>query len=148
MKSLGVSAQNLFSVPNYDLFSYGTGVETTFTAEVVVYLSEPNKNVDSSLRKAAIHGVIFKGIAKGESGNAQRPMAKASAATEYADFFILFFADGGQYQNYVSVVDGTLRVEKVEKKLYRIRAIVSIQKDSLRELLEEQDIVESFNNLF
>lgn len=144
--SLTAIAQN--TIPPYDLKSYGTGVEGTYSAEIFVYLSKPNKNVEKSLRMASIHGVIFKGLTAGKREHTQRPMAGASTEKEHADFFTSFFADESQYSRYVDIVDGSLRVEKAEKKLYRIRAIVSIQKDALRAYLEKEKIIESFNNLF
>lgn len=144
--SLSVKAQD--SMPHYDIKSFGTGVEGSYSAEVFVYLPKPNKNVESSLRKASVHGVIFKGLAASNGGRSQRAMVDASTEKEHADFFTSFFADESQYAIYVDIVEGSLRVEKAEKKLYRIRAVVSIKKDALRAYLEKEKIIESFNNLF
>lgn len=146
--SLTVRAQNTTSVPRYDLVSYGTGTDNTYSAEIFVYLPKPDKDVDNSIRKSAVHGVIFKGLAAGNSGIEQRPMTDISTETKFADFFSSFFSDAKRYSDFVNVMDGTLRVEKVEKKLYRIRAIVSVQEHALRKYLEQQHVIESFNDLF
>lgn len=145
---ISVDAQNSYSVPRYDLKAYGTGTEGAYSAEVFVYLPKPNKGVDENIRKAAIHGVIFKGLTAGNGGVSQRPMADASAETEHTDFFTSFFNDASLLNRYVDIVEGSLRVEKVEKKLYRIRAIVSLKKDALRKYLEQNQIIESFKDLF
>ena len=141
-------AQNSYSTPRYDLKAYGTGIESTYAAEIFVYLPKPNKNVDASIRKAAIHGVLFKGLTAANGGGSQRPMVSAQTEQQHTDFFSGFFSNEANYLRYVTITEGSHRVEKAEKKLYRIRAIVSIQKDELRKYLEEQHIVESFKDLF
>ncbi len=146
--SLEAKSQNSYFIPRYNIKSYGTGTEGTYLAEMIVFLPKPNKNVNVNLCKAAVHGVLFKGLTADNKGNAQRALVSASAETQYCDFFSNFFANEYLYSRYVSVVDGSLRVEKAEKKLYRIKAIVSIQKDALRKYLEEQHIIESFKDLF
>lgn len=146
--AISVGAQNNSSIPRYDLVSYGTGTDGTYSAEVFVYLPKPNKNVDVNIRKAAVHGVIFKGLTAGNGGTAQRAMADASAEMQHSDFFASFFNDANALSRYVDVVASSLRVEKVEKKLYRIRAIVSLKKDALRAYLEQNKIIESFKDLF
>jgi len=146
--SLEAKSQNSYSVPRYDIMSHGTGTEGTYLAETIVYLPKPNKNVNVNLCKAAVHGVLFKALAADNGGNAQKALVSASAETQHSDFFSNFFADEHLHSRYASVVDGSLRVEKAGKKLYRIKAIVSIQKDALRKYLEEQHIIESFKDLF
>lgn len=145
--SLTATAQDNVSMPRYDIVSNGIGNEGTFTAEVSVYLKKPDKNVEAELRKAAVHGALFKGIEAGENGKTQRPIADESVAEKHSDFFEKFFNDGA-YANYVTLVDGTLRVEKFGKKLYRARSAVIIKKDALRDYLENNHIIESFNDLF
>lgn len=146
--SISAGAQSVSSIPIYEIKSYGIGAEGTYSAELFVYLPKPNKNVDINIRKAALHGVIFKGLAAGNGGQAQRAIADASAEAGHSDFFLAFFNDTGAQNRYVDVVAGSLRVEKVEKNLYRIRAIVSLRKDALRTYLEQNNIVESFKDLF
>lgn len=146
--SLNIRAQHSSAVPRYEIRSYGIGSKDTYAAEIFVYLPKPNKDVDICIRKSTVHGVIFKGLAAGNGGNVQRAMADISAETKFAEFFSTFFADDAQCSHFVNIVDGTLRVEKAEKKLYRIRAVVSIQKDALRHYLEQQHIIESFKDLF
>lgn len=136
-----------YYVPRYDIVSNGIGKEGTFTAEVSVYLKKPDKNVDLELLKAAVHGVLFRGIQAGENGKSQRPLAGSEAEKTHAEFFTQFFSNG-TYARYATLVDGTLRVEKMSKKLYRVRSAVVVSKDALRELLESNGITESFKDLF
>lgn len=142
-----VAAQGKVSIPRYDIISNGIGTEGTFTAEVSVYLKKPDKNTETELRKAAVHGVLFKGIEAGTDGKSQRALCSEDAAEKNGDFFGKFFNDGA-YAKYVTLVDGTLRVEKVGKKLYKAHSAVIVKKDALREYLENNKIIESFNDLF
>lgn len=141
-------AQETYSVPHYDIVSCGTGLESTYSAEVSVYQKKPNKDVEANVRKAAVHGALFKGLSAGNGGRAQRPIVDAATEKQHADFFNSFFSDEARYSRYVTVVDGSIRVEKTEKKLYRVRAVVSIQKDALRADLEKENIIESFKKIF
>lgn len=136
-----------YNIPKYDIQAYGTGKEGYYTAEVFIYQDKPDKGADDNLRKAAVHGVIFKGLAPANDSPAQRPLAKPSAETDNPEFFGKFFGNG-DCNNYVSIISSSKRVEKVEKKLYRIRAVVSVSKDLLRKELEKNKIVRSFSDIF
>lgn len=142
------SAQNMFTVPQYDIISNGIGNEGTFTADAIIYEQKPDKNIESELRKAAVYGTLFKGIEASNKGKAQRPLASMEIAEKNADFFTKFFANQGEYLNFALSIDGTLRIEKVGKKKYRIRSAMIIRKDALREYLEKKHIIESFNDMF
>lgn len=145
---LSAFAQSNYDLPRYDISSYGTGKEGTYTAKVSVYEKKPGKETDRALRRCAVHGVIFKGLAAGNGGRAQRPMATAADEKDNQAFFDKFFADDATCLRYAYVIEGSLRVEKVDKKEYRSSAIIVIQKDDLRHYLEDNHVIESFNNLF
>lgn len=139
---------NGYGLPRYDLASYGIGKEGTYTAKISVYQKKPDKETDRVLRRCAVHGVIFKGLTADDGGQTQRPMVSIEQEKKNADFFNNFFADDALCLRYATVIDGSLRVEKVSKKEYCIHAIVVIKKDDLRHYLEEKHIISSFNDLF
>lgn len=146
--SLTAAAEKNEGTPRYDLFSYGVGVEGTYSAEVFVYMPKPKGNVDNYIKRAALHGVIFKGLAAGNGDKGQRPMLESSDEDKNKDFFNNFFNDAAECNRYVDIVDGSLRIEKIDKKTYKARAIVSVKKDMLRKHLEDNKIIDSFKNLF
>ncbi len=146
--SFSATHEDKNAMPKYDLSCAGTGVEGTYLATVSVYLPKVAKT-DDVLRKATVHGVIFKGINGSQGCSAQRPLASdPSIEQEKADFFNDFFKDGGTYLKYVTVIEGSLHVTKTGKKEYRITATVSIQKDLLRNHLEQEKVITGFSDIF
>jgi hypothetical protein len=68
-------------------------------------------------KKNAIRDVIFNGIREGKQDCNQKPLIfEVNAQEKYEDYFNAFFADGGEYKNYVS-----LRDERIGDKLNRDR---------------------------
>lgn len=132
----------------YDLTCAGTGLEGTYLATVSVYVPKVPKNSDV-LRKAAVHGVIFKGINAAKGCSAQRPLASnPNIEQEKADFFETFFKEGGGYLRYATIVEGSWTVAKTGKKEYRVTATVSLQKDQLRKYLEQEKVISGFSDMF
>jgi hypothetical protein len=68
-------------------------------------------------KKNAIRDVIFNGIREGKQDCNQKPLVfEVNAQEKYEDYFNVFFADGGEYKNYVS-----LRDERIGDKFNRDR---------------------------
>ena len=65
----------------------------------------------------------------------------ALAEQQNSDFFEPFFADGGAYASYVSMVTAQYDVVKMKKKQYRIGATFSVSKDQLRKDLEKAGVL-------
>ena len=66
---------------------------------------------------------------------------------DFQSFFNDFFADGGEYRNYVQVVSNTRTVVKSGKK-YKIGATVTVSKEQLRRDLEAKGILKGLNTGF
>ncbi len=61
-------------------------------------------------RKNAVHAVLFKGIRDGQAGCLVRPIiSEVNAEIKYKEYFNRFFADGGEYMNFISNKDEPLR---------------------------------------
>jgi hypothetical protein len=59
-------------------------------------------------KKNAVQEVLFKGINKGKSECNTKPVIfEVNAREKYEDYFNAFFADGGDYQKFVSPKDGS-----------------------------------------
>ncbi len=69
--------------PEYDITGAGSGSEGTLLVKVYVYA----KNVtDNDLKRAAVHGVVFRGCAGNQSGARQPAMSPATAVAYNASF--------------------------------------------------------------
>ena len=99
-------------------------------------------------RKNAVHGVIFKGYGGGQGCVSQRPLAPTPGVeTQYEEYFKSFFADGGEFQKYASILGGTTEVTKVGGE-YKVGVTVSVRKDDLRKALEAAGVIRSLNSGF
>ena len=63
---------------------------------------------------------------------------------EHQEFFDRFFADGGEWQKYVTLTEGTQEVIDLGKE-YKVGVVVSVAKDDLRRALEAAGIVRSLS---
>lgn len=131
-------------VPQYDITGAGSGTEGTILVKVHVYGSRVS---DQDLKRAAVHGVVFRGCADNNSGARQPAMADATAETDNAAFCEAFFAADGQCQGYASIVDGSYERVKM-KKGYKVGAIVQVDKKALRKALETAGVVRSLSSGF
>jgi hypothetical protein len=68
-------------------------------------------------KKNAINEVLFKGILSGKSDCERKALVpEVNAREKYSSYFNAFFADGGEYLNYVSMQD-----ERIDDKIARGR---------------------------
>lgn len=133
----------------YDIETAGTGIEGTALVKITVYVSKVKEATPAFIKKAAVHGIIFRGVGADKGVSAQPALAKdPSLEQEKANYFQPFFAENGSYLNYATLVEGTTQVVKLSRKQYRVSAIVTVQKDRLRKDLEQADIIKGFSNLF
>ena len=141
---MGAAAKGGDDMPQYDITGAGSGTEGTILVKVYVY----SKSVkDADLKRAAVHGVVFRGCSGNESGARQPAMAKANAEADNAAFCSRFFATDGECQNYASVVAGSYDRVKT-KKGYKTGAILQVDKTSLRKTLEQAGVVRSLSSGF
>lgn len=131
-------------MPKYDITGAGSGTEGTILVKVYVYASSVK---DEDLKRAAVHGVVFRGCSGNQSGARQPAMAPATAEVDNATFCETFFAANGQCQNYATIIDGSYDRVKTQKG-YKSGAIVQINKTSLRKELEKAGVVRSLSTGF
>ena len=131
-------------VPEYDITGAGSGTQGTVLVKVFVY---GKKVKDADLKRAAVHGVVFRGCSGNASGAKQPAMAPATAETDHAAFCSAFFKDDGECQNYASIVAGSYQTVKT-KKGHKVGVIVQVDKASLRKKLESAGVVRSLNSSF
>lgn len=131
-------------MPQYDITGAGSGTEGTILVKVYVY----SKSVkDEDLKRAAVHGVVFRGCSGNQSGARQPAMASITAEADNASFCEAFFAADGPCQNYATIIAGSYDRVKTQKG-YKSGAILQIDKTALRKELEKAGVVRSLSSGF
>ena len=131
----------------YEIECAGNAIQGTYLVKVWSY-SKKAAIAENQCRKNAVHGVIFKGYGGGQGCVAQRPLANnPGVETQYKEYFDSFFAEGGEYQKYASIMEGTVETVKVGKE-YKVGVVVSVRKDDLRKALEAAGIVRGLSSGF
>ena len=131
----------------YEIECAGNAIQGTYLVKVWTY-SRNASVAENQCRKNAVHGVIFKGYGGGQGCVSQRPLAPTPGVeTQYEEYFKSFFADGGEFQKYASILGGTTEVTKVGGE-YKVGVTVSVRKDDLRKALEAAGVIRSLNSGF
>ena len=128
-------------MPKYDITGAGSGTEGTILVKVYVY---SKKATDQDLKRAAVHGVVFRGCSGNARGARQPAMASPTAESDYAAFCEDFFAIDGPCQNYATIVGGSYDRVKTQKG-YKCGAILQVDKTALRKELEKAGVVRSLS---
>lgn len=103
---------------------------------------------EKQCRKNAIHGVLFKGFSGGQGCIAQRALINTPGAEDQnAKYFETFFADGGEFMKYASIMGGTTESTKVGKE-FKVGCVVNVRKDELRKAMEDAGIIKAFSSGF
>lgn len=131
-------------MPEYDITGAGSGTEGTILVKVYVY---SKKATDQDLKRAAVHGVVFRGCSGNASGARQPAMAAPTAESDNAAFCEAFFATDGPCQNYATIVGGSYDRVKTQKG-YKCGAILQVDKTALRKELEKAGVVRSLSSGF
>ena len=131
----------------YEIECAGNAIQGTYLVKVWSY-SKKASVAENQCRKNAVHGVIFKGYGGGQGCVSQRQLAnQPGVETQFEEYFNSFFADGGEFQKYASIMEGTTETVKVGRE-YKVGVVVSVRKDDLRKALEAAGIVRGLNSGF
>ena len=132
----------------YEILSAGSGVQGTSLVKVWVY-DKSGKVSDEELKYGAVHGVIFRGFHGTQGMPSQSPIAKNVAVEQQkAEFFSAFFAENGPYLNFASIISESYERVRLAKKGYKVGAVISVNKTSLRKELEQAGVIQSLSNGF
>jgi hypothetical protein len=114
---LSVSAQKK-TAGNYIYKTECLGVELDGSQTLKAWGNGRNRlDAVEQAKKNALRDVIFNGIREGKQECNQKPLIfEVNAQEKYEDYFNLFFTDGGEYKNYIS-----LRDERIWDKINRDR---------------------------
>lgn len=132
------------NMPKYDITGAGSGNEGMVLVKVFVYTKSAN---DQDLKRAAVHGIVFRGCTGNNSGARQPAMASAETEASHAEYCREFFAPTGECQNYANIIAGSYERVKTAKG-YKCGAIVQVNKVALRKTLETAGVVRSLSSGF
>lgn len=130
-------AAGLNGIPDYSIEAAGTGVQGTYLVRVWITTKLKTVN-DADFKKAAVHGVIFRGFPGAGEAPSQHPIAQAADEQSKSQYYQGFFDSTSQQFAYI--VPGSYAREKSAKG-YRIGAVVQVQKDELRRELEKAGVI-------
>lgn len=131
-------------MPKYDLTGAGSGNEGMVLVKVFVYDKSAS---DEDIKRAAVHGIVFRGCTGNNSGATQPAMASPETESSHAKYCEEFFAADGECQNYASIIAGSYERVKTQKG-YKCGAIVQVNKKALRKTLEAAGVVRSLSSGF
>lgn len=95
--------------------------------------------------KNAVWAVIFDGIREGVAGCNMRPLVtEVNAKERYEDYFNLFFADNGEYKNYVSLRDTKKRSggRSKDKISYAYDLTIRVLRVELKARLKADNVID------
>lgn len=98
-------------------------------------------------KKNAVRDVIFKGITDGKKDCNMKPIVfEVNAQQKYENYFNAFFADGGEYKNYISLKDERI-FDKISRDKKRTSEsvthglIVRVLRAELQQKLKQDGII-------
>ncbi len=134
-------------MPVYEISGAGTGTQGLYLINVTI-ISKEKAPSDNTIKRAAVHGVLFKGFSNPELRQSQKPLAGGAAnEAQHIDFYKDFFSETGSAINYATIIDGSRMIIKSGKE-YRVTVPVSVQKDALRSYLESLGVIKGLNSIF
>lgn len=142
-----------FSISASDVLQYDVECGGAISKEgcymIKVWVYSANKKVTpEQLKKAAVHGTLFRGVSASGDCQSFKPLAgSALAEQQHKDFFHAFFGADNLYLSYVTLADTPYEYIKVSKK-YKVGTIAIVSKDALRKDLEKAGIIRGLSTGF
>lgn len=138
------SADNPMS---YEIVGAGNATPGYYLVEVS-YKTKNKKVSDEAIKRAAVHGVLFRGFSDKGARNSQKPLAGSPAnEAQHIDFYKEFFSEDGRAADFASLVPGSRTVKKVDKR-YAITATVTVNKELLAKYLQDMGVIRGLNSAF
>lgn len=144
----GMSAA--FAQKNYTIEGAGVTGEGKVIVNVLV---SSNKKLDRTAQedvlRAAVEGIIYRGVSSTNMSPEYRALIPSPAlAQEKANFFNAFFNEGA-YQGYATIVPQSLSVMRNRQtRMHEASAQVIVDRERLRNYLEECNIIQGFSDLW
>lgn len=133
----------------YQIEAVNTGKQGTYQVKVWTYTPKAEW-AEAQAPKNAVHGVLFKGFPAKDRVKGQRPLiTDPGAATQHEEFFKTFFADGGEYARFVTMVGPPAPGDFIKVgKEYKVGQVASVSTTELRKYLESNQIIKALDSGF
>lgn len=132
---------------SYEIISAGSATPGNYLVEVS-YRTKDKKVSDEALKRAAVHGVLFRGFSDTNGKYSQKPLAGSVAnEAEHVDFYKEFFSEEGNAASFATLIPGSRTVKKVDKR-YLVTAKVNVQKENLARYLKDMGVIRGLNSAF
>lgn len=137
----------------YEIECVGVGKPGTNLLKVWSYSKKPHIAIEQA-KKNAVHGIIFKGFAKGANACfAQKALVKDINVSDTKESFFKDFFDmkNGKFLRFVQISEeaGISNRDVLKlKKEYKVGLVVLVDRDALRKYLEEEKIIRGLNSGF
>lgn len=133
----------------YQLEAVNTGIQGTYQVKVWTYTRKAEW-AEAQASKNAVHGVLFKGFPTKDRVKGQRPLVtEPDAYKQHEEFFESFFADGGEYNRFVTMIDTPAPGDFIRVgKEYKVGQVASVSVTELRKYLEANKIIKALDSGF
>lgn len=135
---------------NYTYKTECLGIEMDGSQTVKAWGNGRNRwDAVAQAKKNAVHDVLFRGIIEGKPDCDKRPVVpEVNAREKYADFFDRFFADGGEYEKYISLKDERLwskisRDRKGARQSVTHGVVLRVLRRELRQKMQDEGILKN-----
>lgn len=142
---LSVHAQTIPVYNRYQIACLGTELDGSQTLRVVGY-GRNRADAKEQAMKNAVWAVVFDGVREGTQGCNLRPLVtEVNARERYEEYFNRFFADGGDYKNYVSLRDTKKRsADRMKDKVgYSYEMTIRVMRSELKARLKADNVIDS-----
>lgn len=135
---------NAYSTMSFPVECMGTDLDGSQTMRV--FGTGKNKaQAMETAKKNAVKAVLFDGVIHGTSGCNTRPVVGGANPMEKNEaYFNRFFADGGDYKEYTSMIDEkrTSRLKSSNKSIENWGVVVRVNRAALKERMIRDGIIE------
>lgn len=144
-----LAVTNLWS-QEYSISSGGQGKNGRYLVRVTVKTKTKKSDLkpEDLLKRYAVHGVMFRGVASAEGYGEQKPLISDPNMEQVkSDFFNAFFAEEA-YKRYATIVDSSMSSTKLSRKNYEVTGLLLVDKEALQGYLEKSGVINGFSNLW
>ncbi len=137
------------SAQDFDIRMAGQGDGGRYYVKLTTVLDKKqNKTALDYLKRLAVDGVMFRGVAAGKGYTSQRALIEDPAVKVMKNEFFTAFYNEGLYKNYVNLENESVVVTKLPKNKFEVTGRLLVDKEGLLQFLEKSGIVEGFGNLW
>lgn len=143
LAALNAGAQSKELYSRSSISCMGTELDGSQTLRVLGY-GRNKSDAKEQAMKNAVYAVVFNGIKDGVQGCNLRPLVtEVNARERYEDYFNIFFSDGGEYKNYVSLKDTKRRsADRNKDKLgYSYEMTIRVLRSELKARLKKDNVI-------